>query len=137
MDFLAVRLTMARLASYTGAAEPGPQESPLKTEEKRRMSRIARMYDAARVVSLSAGEVSMLSDNEWAAFRSEVKACNGWGRRRILHFAYERWHERQVLGGLASNRRYRGLSGPKPGLPRSCSFALTSARNRCGVRSKK
>jgi uncharacterized protein len=39
-----------------------------------------------------------------------VKACNGWERRRILHLAYERWHERQILGGLASNRKYRGLS---------------------------
>jgi uncharacterized protein YbcC (UPF0753/DUF2309 family) len=110
MDFLAVRLTMTRIASRMGAAEPGPQESPLKTEEKRRLSRAARMYDAARVVSLSAGEVEMLSASEWAAFVSEVKACNGWERRRILHLAYERWHERQVLGGLMSNRKYRGLS---------------------------
>src|SRR5437764_5911192 len=54
MDFLAVRLTMARIASRRGAAKPGPQESPLKTEEKRRMSRTARAYDAARVISLSA-----------------------------------------------------------------------------------
>jgi len=77
------------------------------------MSRTARMYDAARVVLISAGEVNMLSDNEWAAFMNEVKACNGWERRRILHLAYERWHERQILGGLASNRRYRGLSEAK------------------------
>ncbi len=110
MDFLAVRLTMARIASSRGAAKPGPQESPLKTEEKHRMSRTARVYDAARVVSLSASEVEMLSESEWAAFASEVKACNGWERRRILHLAYERWHERQILGGLASNRKYRGLS---------------------------
>jgi hypothetical protein len=110
MDFLAVRLTMARIASRRGSAKPSPQESPLKTEGKRRMSRTARVYDAARVVSLSASEVEILSDSEWAAFASEVKACNGWERRRILHLAYERWHERQILGGLASNRKYRGLS---------------------------
>ncbi len=110
MDFLAVRLTMTRIASGRGAAEPDPQESALKTEEKLRLSRTARVYDAARVVSLSAGEVEMLSGGEWAAFVSEVKACNGWERRRILHLAYERWHERQVLAGLASNRKYGGLS---------------------------
>jgi len=109
MDFLAVRLTMTRIASCRGAAEPGLEESPLKTEEKRRVSRTARVYDAARVVSLSAGEVEMLSASEWAAFASEVKTCNGWERRRILHLAYERWHERRVLGGLGSNRKYRGL----------------------------
>ena len=31
-------------------------------------------------------------------------------RRRILHLAYERWHEHAILHGLASHRRYRGLS---------------------------
>ena len=112
MDFLAVRLTMARVASRMGAAETIPQESPLKTQEKRRLSRAARVYDAARVVSLSADEVTRLSDAEWEAFVNEVKACNGLERRRILHLAYERWHEREILHGLASHRRYRGLSEP-------------------------
>ena len=111
MDYLAVRLTMARVASRQGAADPGPEESPLKTQENRRLSRTARVYDAARVVSLSADEITRLSDSEWAAFVSEVKACNGLERRRIFHLAYERWHERQILSGLASHRRYRGLSG--------------------------
>jgi len=111
MDFLAVRLTMTRVASRLGAADPGPQESPLKSQEQRRLSRAARVYDAARVVSLSADEVTRLSNSEWAAFVGEVKACNGLERRRILHLAYERWHERQILSGLASHRKYRGLSG--------------------------
>jgi uncharacterized protein YbcC (UPF0753/DUF2309 family) len=110
MDFLAVRLTMARVASRMGAAEAIPQESPFKTQEKRRLSRASRVYDAARVVSLSADEVTRLSDAEWEAFVNEVKACNGLERRRILHLAYERWHEREILHGLASHRRYRGLS---------------------------
>ena len=90
------------------------------------------------MVSLSADEVNRLSDAEWTAFVSEVKACNGLERRRILHLAYERWHEREILRGLASHRRYRGLSRPaKAGPPRRCSSALTSARNPCGARSKK
>jgi uncharacterized protein YbcC (UPF0753/DUF2309 family) len=108
MDFLAVRLTMARVASRLGAAEAAPQESPLKTQEKRRLSRAARVYDAARVVSLSAGEVTRLSDADWAAFVGEVRTCNGLERRRIFHLAYERWHERGILRGLASHREYRG-----------------------------
>jgi hypothetical protein len=110
MDFLAVRLTMSRVASRMGAAETIPQESPLKTQEKRRLSRTARIYDAARVVSLSAAEVSRLSEPEWAAFVAEARACNGLERRRILHTAYERWHEREILSGLASHRKHRGLS---------------------------
>jgi uncharacterized protein YbcC (UPF0753/DUF2309 family) len=110
MDYLAVRLTMARVASRMGAAEAVPHESPLKTEEKRRLSRAARLYDAARVLSLSADEVNRLTTDEWYAFSIEVKACNGLERRRILHLAYERWHERQILCGLASHRQYRGIS---------------------------
>ncbi len=117
MDFLAVRLTMAGVASRMAATEVAPEESPLKTQEKRRLSRAARIYDAARVVSLSADEVTGLSDGEWAAFVSEVQACNGLARRRILHLAYERWHEREILRGLGSHRKYRGLFElqPRPG----------------------
>jgi uncharacterized protein YbcC (UPF0753/DUF2309 family) len=110
IDFLAVRLTMSRVAAGMGADETVPQESPFKTRQSRRLSRAARNYDAARVASFSAAEVSLLSESEWASFVSEVKACNGVERRRILHLAYERWHERAVLHGLASHRRYRGLS---------------------------
>ncbi len=110
MDFLAVRLTMSRVASRMGAAEKAPEENPLKTQEKRRLSRAARVYDAARVVRLSADEITRLSGSEWTAFVSEVKAFNGLERRRILHLAYERWHEREILRGLASHRKYRGLS---------------------------
>ena len=141
MDFLAVRLTMSRVASRMGAAEATPEESPLKTQERRRLSRAARVYDAARVVRLSADEINRLSDSEWAAFVSEVKAFNGLERRRILHLAYERWHEREILRGLASHRKYRGLSDGSPvsrGDPRrKCSSALTSARNPCGALSRK
>lgn len=113
MDYLAVRLTMSRAASRMGAADYLPPESPLKTQERRRLSRTARVYDAARVVSLSAGEVNRLSDIEWAAFVDEVRTCNGVERRRILHLAYERRHEREILHGLASHRTYRGLSQPR------------------------
>jgi uncharacterized protein len=109
MDFLAVRLTMARVASRESAAETVQEESPLKTQERRRLSRAARVYDAARVASLSAHEVVRLSAAEWNAFVSEVRGCNGLERRRIFHLAYERWHEREILHGLASHRRYRGL----------------------------
>ncbi len=109
MDFLAVRLTMARRASVIDAAETAPAENPLKTQERLHLSRSARIYDAARVVSFSDTEVKLLSDSDWGSFVNEVKACNGLERRRILHLAYERWHERAILHGLASHRRYRGL----------------------------
>lgn len=109
VDFLAVRLTMSRVAARRGAAESIPEEPPLKTQERRRLSRTARVYDAARVLRLSAEEVESLSESEWMTFSSEVKAFNGLERRRILHLAYERAHEREILRGLASHRKYRGL----------------------------
>jgi len=136
MDFLALRLTMARVAAEKGAAEPFPIEPTLKTVERRHLSRTARVYDAARVVSLSANEVAELPQADWAAFTREVKACNGWERRRILHLAYERWHERHILSGLAGNRKYRGLNEVK-GRPRSCSSVSTSEKNRCAEPSRR
>ena len=124
MDFLAVRLTMSRVARRRGAAETVPQESPLKTQEKRRLSRSARIYDAARVLRLSAGEINRLSESEWSAFVNEVKAFNGLERRRILHLAYERWHEREILRGLASHRKYRGLFDQQGRPPAQVFFCL-------------
>jgi len=110
MDFLAVRLTMARVAARMGAADYVPPESPLKTEQRRRLSRAARIYDAARVVSLPADEVKCLPEGQWAAFVREVRSFNGLERRRVFQLAYERWHEREIFRGLASHRQYRGLA---------------------------
>ena len=124
MDFLAVRLTMSRVAAGRGAAETIPEESPLKTQERRRLSRTARIYDAARVLRLSGEEVASLSDSEWLAFSSEVKAFNGLERRRILHLAYERAHEREILRGLASHRKYRGLFDQPQRPPAQVFFCL-------------
>ena len=124
MDFLAVRLTMSRVASRGGAADTVPQENQLKTQEKRRLSRAARIYDAARVLRLSAGEINRLSGSEWSAFVNEVKAFNGLERRRILHLAYERWHEREILRGLASHRKYRGLFDQQKRPPAQVFFCI-------------
>jgi uncharacterized protein len=109
LDFLAVRLTMLRVAARRQATETMEEEPPLKTHERRRLSRAARMYDAARVLRLSGEDVENLTESEWEAFASEVKVFNGLERRRILHLAYERAHEREILRGLSSHRKYRGL----------------------------
>jgi uncharacterized protein YbcC (UPF0753/DUF2309 family) len=127
MDFLAVRLTMSRVAARMGAAETTPEESPFKTHQALRLSRAARVYDAARVVSFSAAEVNLLSDSDWTSFVNEARACNGLERRRILHLAYEHWHERTILHGLASHRKYRGLSAVQ-GRPRTQVFFCIDER---------
>jgi uncharacterized protein YbcC (UPF0753/DUF2309 family) len=127
MDFLAVRLTLSRVAARAGATETVPRENPLKTQTRLRLSRAARIYDAARVVSFSAAEVNLLSDSDWTSFVNEVQACNGFERRRILHLAYERRHEQSILHGLASHRKYRGLS-PVKGRPRAQVFFCLDER---------
>ena len=127
MDFLAVRLTMSRAAARGGAAETAPRENPLKTQARLRLSRAARIYDAARVVSFSAAQVELLSPFDWASFVNEVQACNGLERRRILHLAYERRHERSILYGLSSHRKSRGLSCLK-GRPRAQFFFCLDER---------
>ncbi len=124
IDFLAVRLTLSRVAARRQATESFPEEPPLKTQERRRLSRTARIYDAARVLRLSAEEIETLSESEWVTFSSEVKAFNGLERRRILHLAYERAHERQILRGLASHRRYRGLFDRQQRPPAQVFFCL-------------
>ena len=113
------------------------QESRLRTEEKRRLSRTARVYDAARVAWLSAGEVNRLSETAWKSFVNEVKACNGLERRRILHLAYERWHQREILRGLAEPSPISGPVRNRNRPPsRKSSSASMSARNPCAARSK-
>ena len=109
-DFLAVRLTMSRVVSRARTTNVAPRENPLKTRERLRLSRAARVYDAARVLALSADEITALPAAGWGAFVAEVRACNGLERRRILHLAYERWHEREILSGLASHRHFRGFA---------------------------
>ena len=127
MDFLAVRLTLARVASCRGGAKTDPEERPQKTLDGRRRSRTARVYDAARVLRLSANEVRVLPEPEWAAFAAEVKAFHGLERRRILHLAYERAHEREILRGLSSHRKYRGLF-ELPGRPMAQVFFCLDER---------
>lgn len=127
VDYLAVRLTLARIASRMAAPDAPAPESPLKTAEKRRLSRAARVYDAARVVRLSAGEIETLSDIEWASFVEEVKACNGLERRRIFQLAYERRHERIVLSALAGHRLHHGLADP-PARPAAQVFCCLDER---------
>lgn len=76
------------------------------------------------MLRLSGEEVQSLSESEWAAFSSEVKAFNGLERRRILHLAYERAHEREILRGLASHRKYRGLFDQPQRPPAQVFFCL-------------
>ena len=55
-------------------------------------------------------EVTRLSDAEWTAFVSEVKACNGWSAAASSTLPMSAGMNARFCAGLASHRKYRGLS---------------------------
>ncbi|MCX6606553.1 MAG: DUF2309 domain-containing protein [Acidobacteria bacterium] len=102
LDFVAVRLTFDHVAAANCQAAPSavPFDAPAA-----RMARAAGLYDAARLAKLSASDVAQCSAEFWARFATEVESFNGLERRRLYHAAYERWHEQEILLGLASHRQ--------------------------------
>ncbi len=101
-DFLAVRLTLVKVALENGeCAAPPPAADP----EAERIARAAALYDAARLAKLTAAIVDAWTPQRWSRFVVEVESFDSLERRRVYHLAYERWHEQQILLGLASNRR--------------------------------
>ena len=101
-DFLAVRLTLAKVASDNLAAMP-PAVAP--DPEAERMARVASLYDAARLAKFTAATIEGWTPQRWTRFVVEVESFDHLERRRVLHLAYERWHEQEILLGLASHRR--------------------------------
>ena len=105
MEFLALRLTYTVVALKNIAADttgwrvirlPAPLVDPL--------SHIARMFDVAQLLGISSSALKALSDEELAHLDQEILACNETERRRLLHLAYERRHERSILIPLARHR---------------------------------
>lgn len=105
MEFLALRLTytLAALKDITGDAAawratkvPAPRFDPL--------THCARMFDVAQLLGISSSDFKALPDEELARLVQEVAACHEIERRRLLHLAYERRHERSILIPLARHR---------------------------------
>ena len=112
MDFLALRLTytVAALQDIVGDTTswhsfqlPPPRFDPL--------AHIGRIFDVAQLLGLSSDTLRSLSDEEWDRLDEEIIACNETERRRLLHIAYERRHERRILIPLA---RHRSLPSIQP-----------------------
>ncbi|MBL8240008.1 MAG: DUF2309 domain-containing protein [Bryobacterales bacterium] len=101
-DYLAVRLTLARVALANLDSQPAP---PSFDAASARLARAAALYDAARLVRLTASAIENWTPQRWSRFAVEVEAFDHLERRRVFHLAYERWHEQEILLGLASHRR--------------------------------
>jgi len=114
MDFLAVRLTLTRVAvenAWAGRGETRPfwthwrEAAPASAPtEGGRKAAAARLFEAARLLELTPERAGLLSDAELASFRAEVESFGDWERRRVWHLAYERRHEHEILKPLAGHR---------------------------------
>lgn len=113
MDFLAVRLLLTLCAVDSRL----PDTTAWKTQPVRssddacfqRLASAATLFDAAMQIEASGDRI--------AALQQELETFGGLERRRILHLAYERRHERQILLPLQEHRRRAPL--PKSDRPES------------------
>jgi uncharacterized protein YbcC (UPF0753/DUF2309 family) len=110
MDFLAVRMTLTLVAatSIAGGPEYLPRLSDIPAAEARsaadRYVRAGELFQVARLLRIRA---QRLETDAKAACQldSEVQAFDEIERRRVWQLAYERRHERIILGPLAKHRR--------------------------------
>ncbi|MEO5925720.1 MAG: DUF2309 domain-containing protein [Bryobacteraceae bacterium] len=105
MDFLALRMLLT--VSAVDALMPGrlkAWKSARGTSDDpfgRRLASAATLFDAAGQVEGPASRI--------AALRTELDLFDELERRRILHIAYERRHERQILLPMQEHRRRKPL----------------------------
>ena len=103
MEFLALRLcyTVTALRSVEGSSTAWRRVRAAAAPDKR--IEIAALFEAAQLCGLSSRALLAMPEAEFAAWRREVNACGPMERRRLLHLAYERRHERRVLVPLAKH----------------------------------
>lgn len=112
MEFLALRLsyTVVALEDLMGNAKAWRQvNAPASTRDP--LTPVARLFDAAQLTGLNSKELGALPEEMFVTLCHELEACHEYERRRLLHAAYERRHERQILVPLA---RHRALPPLKP-----------------------
>lgn len=104
MDYLAVRLTLRMLAGEDSVELPAPAHSAEELE----LEFAAALYDA--LDATPGGWLIPVTGN----LCDEVFAFDTFERRRIWHLAFERRHEKTVLGPLAARlKSKRGRATPQ------------------------
>jgi uncharacterized protein YbcC (UPF0753/DUF2309 family) len=112
LEFVALRLTytlaaLQDLMGDTAAWRRVPAMVPLAD----RLTPAARFFDVAQLIGLASHELNALSPSDFGRVLGEIAACHEVERRRLLHLAYERRHERRILIPLA---KHRSLSPLQP-----------------------
>jgi uncharacterized protein len=105
MEFLALRLTytVAALRDITGDTAAW-RSTPLPSPRFDPLTHVARVFDVAQILGITSSDIRAFSDAELALLDHEILACHETERRRLLHLAYERRHERSFLIPLEKHR---------------------------------
>ncbi len=124
MDYLAVRLTLNKVAAENlarrfklGAVSvcwraARPSEARGESED---LAAAARLMDALQLLRVSVSDLTALDESSRARLLREIEAFDDLERRRLLHLAYERRHEKLILSPLVQHaRRSRPASAPRP-----------------------
>ncbi|MBL9113757.1 MAG: DUF2309 domain-containing protein [Verrucomicrobiaceae bacterium] len=105
MDYMALRLTFTVIAlrNMLGDTKSWRTTPLAKPSEDHRLI-TAQLFDAAQLAGLSSTRITSLTADEFRSFRDEVLGFDNIQRRRLLHLAYERRHERRILIPLQKHR---------------------------------
>lgn len=125
MEYLALRLTYTLVAVQdvlgSTSAWRGISIPPPKVD---RLTPVARFFDAAQLTGLSSTVVKALPEDVFEQLARELAACNETERRRLLHLAYERRHERSILIPLSKHRSMPPLEVPEDRLTAQVFFCI-------------
>lgn len=111
MDFLAVRLTLTSVSALSIAGDAATLRR-LQTQaptdlasESDRYVRAAQLFEVLRLTRITASAVTRSDQESFRTLAQEIESFGDVERRRIWHLAYERRHERMILGPLGVHRQ--------------------------------
>lgn len=113
LDFLAVRLTMEIAAATSVGKANGISNlaqwrhvaTPAKNRLGERLAQAARLFDVFQILGFSAADIYSFEAILRQRLVDEIQAFSDLERRRILHLAYERRHELEILQPLSRHRQ--------------------------------
>jgi uncharacterized protein YbcC (UPF0753/DUF2309 family) len=122
MEYMALRLTYTAVAVEDILGDARAWRSiTAKTRPHDPLTHQARLFDAAQLLGLSSTTLKELPLRQFEALCQELEKCHEVERRRLLHQAYERRHERQILIPLA---RHLAMPRIDPGTDRLAAQAI-------------
>ena len=115
MEFLAVRMTLTAVAAAGITRRLSDSGLGLKSwrtpgrsadfSGQERRAAAARLHDACQLLGITGSEILSFDSFSMRRLRAEIEAFDDLERRRILHLAYERRHERLILLPLGQHRQ--------------------------------